>query len=155
MNYFATNLTYCRKVFRVTQENLAIQLNRSQSTIGGWENKVSEPNVDALIKLSEFFGISIDNIIKVDLVNVNPIEFKEMVKKEGNVNLNVNPSVNLMGKEILKKDRKYTISDTPESVVNDGDPSTQWATLKILQQMDQKLDRLLLSAQNKPNKGTP
>lgn len=87
MNHFATNLTYCRKVFRVTQENLAIQLGRSQSTIGGWENKVSEPNVDALIKISEFFGISIDNIIKVDLVNVNLTEFKEMVKKEGNVNL--------------------------------------------------------------------
>lgn len=146
MNHFATNLTYCRKVFRVTQENLAIQLGRSQSTIGGWENKVSEPNVDALIKISEFFGISIDNIIKVDLVNVNPTDFKEMVKKEGNVNLNVHPTVH----PLRKKLRNYTTSDDQLSMVNEDDPTAQWAYMTILKKMDEKLDQLLLSAQNKP-----
>lgn len=149
MNYFAKNFYFCRKILKISQQSLADQLDKSQTTVGGWENKVSEPNVDALIKISEVFGISIDDLIKVDLSTVNPIELPSIIKKMDNVNLNVNQTVNLL----RKKSGIYTEFEPPLSVVNEDSQVEQWATLKLLRQIDQKVDQLLLSAGNKPTQG--
>lgn len=140
MNFLSKNLTYLRGVFDVTQTGLALQLKKSQSTVGGWENEVSEPNVSALINISEFFGISIDHLLTSDLEKGNLISKEHIAefKKKGN----------LIGKPIgnLKPIYKGLVPEEQRqlSVANEADAASNWGVVKILQSMDQKLDRLLI-----------
>jgi len=140
MNHFAKNLTYCRKIFGVTQAELALRLEKSQSTVAGWENKVSEPNVESLIKFSEIFGISIDHLIQTDLPSGGHIteehvqKFKANYKSSGK-NIGENPIYIGFDED----------QDNQKSNVNEDEPVKEWLMLKILKEMDQKLDKLLLS----------
>ncbi len=136
MNYFAKNLTYCRKTFGVTQAELATRLEKSQSTVAGWENKVSEPNVESLIKFSEIFGISIDHLIKTDLPAGQYIteehiqKFKSNYKSSGGTG----ESPVFIG---------FDEDQAPKSSVHEDEPVKEWLILKVLKEMDQKLDKLL------------
>ncbi len=140
MNYFAKNLTYCRKIFGVTQAELAVKLEKSQSTVAGWENKVSEPNVESLIKFSEIFGISIDHLIKTDLPAGQYITDEHIQKfrannKTSGKNTNDNPVYVGFDED----------QDNQKNNVNEDEPVKEWLMLKILKEMDQKLDKLLLA----------
>lgn len=137
MNYFAKNLTYCRKTFGITQAELAVRLEKSQSTVAGWENKVSEPNVESLIKFSEIFGISIDHLIKTDLPAGQYITEEHIQQFKANKNASKSASDHpvYIG---FDEDR-----DVQKSYVNEDEPVKEWIILKVLKEMDQKLDKLL------------
>lgn len=60
-------MRYIRKQLSKTQSELASLLKKGQTTIGNWENGVSEPNLEELIVLSNYFDISLDTLIKTDL----------------------------------------------------------------------------------------
>lgn len=59
----SNNIAYLRKKIGLSQEGLAEKLNLSRQAIAKWENGSSEPNVSALVKMSDLFGISIDKLI--------------------------------------------------------------------------------------------
>jgi transcriptional regulator with XRE-family HTH domain len=46
-------------------------MSKGQTTIGNWENGVSEPNVEELLLLSNYFGTPVDILLKVDLSLTN------------------------------------------------------------------------------------
>lgn len=150
-NYLPTNLTFLRKLFKVTQDSLASQLIKGQSTVGNWENNVSTPSTDDLLSIKQFFGISLDNLIETDLRNVQVSKLTEIIKKQGFVQGTVQGYV--QGK--VKQNTIYEDRDGFRSMVNEDEPAKEWATMKILKEMDAKLDRLLLSAGNTPDKSTP
>jgi transcriptional regulator with XRE-family HTH domain len=58
------NLKTLRNNFNINQSYLALQLNKTQQTIGNWESGIGEPNISELIKITNLFGISIDDFIK-------------------------------------------------------------------------------------------
>lgn len=47
----------------LTQSELAEMLNIAQNTLSYWEAGKTEPNGEALIKLADFFGTTIDNLL--------------------------------------------------------------------------------------------
>jgi transcriptional regulator with XRE-family HTH domain len=145
MNYFAKNLTYCRKAFGITQAELANRLEKSQSTVAGWENKVSEPNVESLIKFSEIFGISIDHLIKTDLPAGQYIT-EEHIQKFKDSNSGLGSAVS-DAPVFIGFDEDL---DHSKSHVNEDEPVKEWTILKVLKEMDQKLDKLLLTDGRKP-----
>ncbi|MDG5799886.1 helix-turn-helix domain-containing protein [Marinilabiliaceae bacterium ANBcel2] len=63
----ASNLKYLRSVKKITQQALSIKLGIKRSSLNNYENSVSIPPVEILIKLSHFFNISVDSLIKCDL----------------------------------------------------------------------------------------
>ena len=63
-NNFPDNLKILRKKNKLTQEDLASCLNISPKTISSWEKGRSEPKIDFLIRLSDYFNVSIDELIK-------------------------------------------------------------------------------------------
>jgi transcriptional regulator with XRE-family HTH domain len=67
MHYLGKNLRYLRKQMSKTQSEIASLIKKGQTTIGNWENGISEPNLDELLVISNFFDISLDTLIKVDL----------------------------------------------------------------------------------------
>lgn len=60
------NLKALRKFNGKSQEEIAQTLNINRSTYSGYENGVAFPNIENLISFSEFFKISIDDLIKKD-----------------------------------------------------------------------------------------
>ena len=65
--FFSSNIKFLRKHRGRTQDDVAFALNMKRSTLSGYENEVSEPNLEALIAFSKYFNIAIDTLVKIDL----------------------------------------------------------------------------------------
>jgi len=65
--YLKTNIKLLRKRKGRTQEEVSNFLEMKRSTYSGYENGVAEPGFDVTILLSDYFGVSIDTLLKVDL----------------------------------------------------------------------------------------
>ena len=71
MNHLGKNLRYLRKKSSKTQSELASLIKKGQTTIGNWENGISEPSIDELLLLSNYFDIPVDILLKTDLALAN------------------------------------------------------------------------------------
>ncbi|MCC5909181.1 MAG: helix-turn-helix transcriptional regulator [Clostridiaceae bacterium] len=60
---FSKRLKHLRKENNLTQEALAKKLNKSRSTIAGYETERKEPDYDTLIKIAQIFKVSIDYLL--------------------------------------------------------------------------------------------
>ncbi len=70
MTIFSSNIKLLRKRRRFTQEDIAQSLNMKRSTLSGYENEVAQPNMSALVSFSEYYNVSVDTLIKIDLGNL-------------------------------------------------------------------------------------
>lgn len=59
----ATNIRYFREQKGWTQLQLANRLNVSRSNITKWENESTIPDLNTLIKISDIFSISLDQLV--------------------------------------------------------------------------------------------
>lgn len=57
-------LKIIRKEKKLNQQKVAIDLNISREALSHYENGKREPSLDMLIKLSDYFNVSIDFLIK-------------------------------------------------------------------------------------------
>ncbi len=71
MHFLGKNLRYLRKQSSKTQSEIAALINKGQTTVGNWENGISEPNLDELIVISNYFDISLDILLKNDLSSLH------------------------------------------------------------------------------------
>ena len=53
-----------RKLSGMTQEQLAEKLNVSRQTISKWESGSSTPDIESVVKVSEIFQVSLDDLLK-------------------------------------------------------------------------------------------
>ena len=53
-----------RKKNRITQKELAEALHISQTSVSKYERGESEPDLEMIIKMSDFFGVSIDEFVR-------------------------------------------------------------------------------------------
>jgi transcriptional regulator with XRE-family HTH domain len=70
MSIFSQNIKLLRKRKRFTQDEVAQSLSMKRSTLSGYENEVAHPNMQVLITFSDYFNVSIDTLIKVDLTKL-------------------------------------------------------------------------------------
>jgi transcriptional regulator with XRE-family HTH domain len=83
---FLRNLKYLRNKKKITQTNLARLLEVSRQTIQGYENGKAEPVISILQKICDYFEISVQQIIEVDLSNTREEEEeKEIALKNKNI----------------------------------------------------------------------
>ena len=61
---FGENLLGLRKGKKISQDELGGHLNVSRQTISKWELNETTPDLEKLILLSEFFNVTIDELIK-------------------------------------------------------------------------------------------
>lgn len=64
--YIGENLKRLRREKNVTQEELAELLDVSAQSVSRWEKGVCYPDVELLPTLSEFFGVTMENLLGVD-----------------------------------------------------------------------------------------
>jgi transcriptional regulator with XRE-family HTH domain len=67
MHFLGKNLRHLRKQSSRTQSEIASLIQKGQTTIGNWENGISEPSLNELLIISNYFDIPIDTLLKVDL----------------------------------------------------------------------------------------
>jgi len=63
MESFGSRLARLRKEHDITQNDIAERLNISPQAVSKWENDITSPDIDTLIKLSEIFGVSVDELV--------------------------------------------------------------------------------------------
>ena len=76
--YINSNIKFLRKHRNRTQDDVAFALNMKRSTLSGYENGVAEPNLEALVAFSKYFGIAIDTLVKVDLSTISPSQLSQL-----------------------------------------------------------------------------
>lgn len=52
-----------RKNVGITQKNLCKTLSIAPTTYNAYEKDISEPNIDTLIKIADYFNISLDELV--------------------------------------------------------------------------------------------
>lgn len=57
-----------------TQENIAGEIGVSRQTISNWENEKSYPDIISVIKLSDIYSISLDELLKGDNKMIKHLE---------------------------------------------------------------------------------
>ena len=72
MSILSQNLRFLRKKEALSQEKLAQQISRSRSCYQKYEEGKTEPPINVLLSLSEFYNVSIDHLIKVDISQKPP-----------------------------------------------------------------------------------
>ena len=75
---FNSNIKILRKRRSRTQDEVAFALDMKRSTLSGYENGVAQPNMDALIRFSEYYGVAIDTLIRVDLGKLSESQFSQL-----------------------------------------------------------------------------
>lgn len=129
MNNFRINLKYLHHAFQLTQEEIARQVDKQNTTISNWENGVSEPNIDELIILSKYFGVRLDILVLVNM------EKKEMITDE--------QIIEFQEKGKLKKNLvEYDTTDLPESMVNEPDEALLYQVLGEIKKLNGKVGKL-------------
>lgn len=78
---FGNNLQALRKAKSISQEKLAEELEISRQAIGKWESGTVYPDAERLVQISEYFGVSIDQLIKgtVEISDSKPEHLSENV----------------------------------------------------------------------------
>lgn len=66
MQNYGEALKYQREVARLTQPELAQKIGISQQNISRWERNEVIPNIDFCVKLANFYGISIDELLCIN-----------------------------------------------------------------------------------------
>lgn len=72
------NLKRLRKIHQYTQEELAEKVNVSRQSIAKWESGESSPDIESLIKFSNIYSVTID-----DLVNHSEEDYGVVIPPKG------------------------------------------------------------------------
>ena len=78
--YFAQNLKLLRTRRKRSQADLADTLEVKRSSLSGYELGTAFPSYETLIRISDFFKISIDKLLRVNLGNISELQLSELEK---------------------------------------------------------------------------
>lgn len=63
---FAKRMKELRKAENMSQSQLAKLIGVAQSNISDWENNVSRPEYEKLVKVAQIFDVSVDYLLGVE-----------------------------------------------------------------------------------------
>lgn len=89
MYFFSTNIRLLRNRREVTQDMVARALEVTRSTVNSLENgSIKNPTVVMLVKLSDYYKVSIDALIKIDLSTMNKFQLFEFMQYQKTNSIN-------------------------------------------------------------------
>ena len=88
-------IVFHRKRLGLTQDALAERMGVTAQAVSKWENDQSCPDIGALPKLAEIFGISTDELLGVERKEVHPTEIVPADTEENGVHIHPDGSLEL------------------------------------------------------------
>lgn len=76
---FGTNVSYYRKKYGITQEDLADKLDVTRQTVSRWETDAAYPEMDKIITLCSIFSCSMDVLMRGDAQKEDESEKKTII----------------------------------------------------------------------------
>lgn len=137
-NFFASNLVALRRKNAMSQAQLASAIDKRQTTVSNWENGDTEPVIKDLIKIKQLFGISLEELVLIDLQKGKLIESRGVFQEpqKGKV------IGKLMGKVMERNEGNLGVfGEVGEPSAQYGE-NTLWLVLQELRRNSGKLDQL-------------
>lgn len=75
------NIKYYRKAKRISQEELAVKLNVVRQTVSKWENGLSVPDADVLVRMTDLLGVSVSQLLGVETDDCSTTALSEELSK--------------------------------------------------------------------------
>ena len=128
MSIFSKNLRYLRKKGNHNQDEIAIMFRKRANTIGNWENQKSEPSLTELMKLGEFFKVSVEDLLHTDMeiLSESPVAY---------------PVVSTISAKTPVT--SFSIQEPVHGAAREGSPDAFWLILRELRVIGEKLDALV------------
>lgn len=125
METLGTRLVELRKKYNFTQADIGEKLNVSVQSVSKWENDLSLPDYDYLIKLADLFNTSIDELLgrKKEIVrqeenkDKNKLLFKISIKSADGDEININLPLSVI-KVLVENNSNTNIISGNESLKN-------------------------------------
>lgn len=76
MSFFGKNIRKIRTVKTLSQQSFAELFNLKRGTLGAYEEGRSEPKIDTIIKIANYFSIPIDDLLTKELTVNSLLKFK-------------------------------------------------------------------------------
>lgn len=76
--FFGSNIKLLRKRRGRTQDDVARKLKMKRPTLSGYENNIAQPGLESLVALSDYFNISLDTLIRIDLAKISESQLSEI-----------------------------------------------------------------------------
>ncbi|HEY2648498.1 MAG TPA: helix-turn-helix transcriptional regulator [Puia sp.] len=129
MSIFSKNLRYLRKRGNHNQDVIALLFRKRANTIGNWENMKSEPSLTELMKLGEFFEVSVEDLLHNDLE-----------KKSGFPYSNSSVSTGSGKSPVASFSAQDPMQTSPST---EASPDAFWLILRELRVISEKLDSVV------------
>jgi len=146
VSLLGNNLKFLRKRKKLTQDEMLVGLDIQRSTWSNYENGYTTPDFDTIIKVSNFFEVTVDDLLKRDVsADVQVIEKKGGEEKDGKStgkstdNSTGNASIHASG---------YPENDF-SSPGNEPTNLDSWVLMGILRRVEAKLDGLRVLVESK------
>ena len=78
--YLKENIKLLRKRKKRSQEEVSASLGITRSAYNSYENGVAEPGINILLKLSDFYQVNIDKLIRIDLSTIAESQLTQLEK---------------------------------------------------------------------------
>lgn len=125
METLGTRLVELRKKYNFTQADIGEKLNVSVQAVSKWENDLSLPDYDYLIKLADLFNTSTDELLgrKKEIVrqeenkDKNKLLFKISIKSADGDEININLPLSVI-KVLVENNSNTNIISGNESLKN-------------------------------------
>ena len=128
MSIFSKNLRFLRKKGNHNQDEIALLFGKRANTIGNWENQKSEPSLKELMKLGEFFKVSVEDMLHSEMEKLSELPDSKSVAP-------------------ADSSRAPVISSLQEplqaSATGENGPDAFWLILRELRVIGNKLDGLI------------
>jgi len=87
MSFFGKNIRKIRNVKNMSQQAFADLFNLKRGTLGAYEEERSEPKIETILKIANYFSITVDDLLTKELTVNHLLKFK------GDLSLNTEETV--------------------------------------------------------------
>lgn len=75
------NIKHFRKAKGMSQEEMAVKLNVVRQTVSKWENGLSVPDADVLIRMAELLNVSVSQLLGIEAEDKSDKDLSEELSK--------------------------------------------------------------------------
>lgn len=119
----ADRIQSLRKTKGISQEQLADVVGVSRQAVSKWESEQTIPDLEKVVTMSEYFGVTTDYILK----GIEPVEEKTGFKISSKIKAGIVLAFGLLGNLVLFIMSRFATVPIPFYYIENGQKMVQWS----------------------------